>query len=104
MAKVTISELLGVQQQVKTRYNELVQLRNQNSNIETHYRGQNADKSIDRKPTYSVVKLDKLIARLARELRLIDAALKKTNASTIVDGYDWEDVVLGEIEAAEATA
>lgn len=104
MQKVTISELLGLQQTTKTRYNELVSLRNANSHEERRYYGANDDKVIEKKPTYSVVKLDKLIARLAREMRLQDAAIKKANATITVDGYEWDDTILGELEAADAIA
>jgi hypothetical protein len=36
-------------------------------------------------------------ARVAREIRLLDQALKATNAKTMVDGYDQDDAVLGEL-------
>lgn len=101
--KVTISELLGIKELVNKRYNELMQLRNQNSHVERSWRGVNEDKLVEKKPTYDAVKLDKLIARLAQQIRLIDTAIKKTNATVVVDGYEWDDAVLGELEAAEAT-
>ena len=41
--------------------------------------------------------LDKLVTRVAREIRLLDQALKATNAKTMVDRYDHDDAVLGEL-------
>jgi hypothetical protein len=35
---------------------------------------------------------------LAREIRLLDQAMKATNAKTVVEGYDQDDAVLGELE------
>ena len=40
--------------------------------------------------------LDKLVTRVAREIRLLEQALKATNARTTVDAYDQDDAVLGE--------
>jgi hypothetical protein len=42
--------------------------------------------------------LDKLVTRVARETRLLDQALKATNAKTMVDGYSQDDNVLGELQ------
>ena len=39
----------------------------------------------------------RLVARVAREIRLLDQALKATNAQTIVEGYDQDDAALGEL-------
>ncbi len=103
MAQVTISELLGLQQIVKARYGELVSLRDRNSATQTRFYGANADKPVETKPQYSAVKLDKIIAGLAREQRLMDAALKKANATLAVPDYSWDDSVLGELAEAEAT-
>ena len=41
--------------------------------------------------------LDKLVTRVARDVRLLEQALKTTNAKTMVDGYDQDDTVLGEL-------
>ena len=98
MAQITISEALGWKQILQARHNELVALRNQNSFHETRYIGANAEKSVERAPTYDVKKLDALITQVAREIRLLDAALKKTNATVNVVGYDQDEKVLGQIE------
>jgi hypothetical protein len=46
---------------------------------------------------YDVQFLDRLVTRVAREIRLLDQALKATNAKTLVEGYDQDDAVLGEL-------
>ena len=38
-----------------------------------------------------------MATRVAREIRLLDQALKATNAKTPVDGYSQDDEVLGEL-------
>jgi hypothetical protein len=97
MAKLTISEALSWKKTLDARYKELVGLRDQNSYTETRYFGAAADKSTTRKPTYSVKELDKLIGRVAREIRLLDTAIKKANSTLEVPDYDQNDKVLGEV-------
>ena len=46
---------------------------------------------------YDVKVLDRLVTRVAREIRLLEQALKATNARTIVDAYDQDDAVMGEL-------
>ena len=41
--------------------------------------------------------LDRAVTRVAREIRLLEQALKATNAKTMVDAYDQNDAVLGEL-------
>ena len=102
MAKVTISEALNWKKTLSERYSELVALRNQNSQDRLQHYGANADKTIETKARYDVVSLDKMVTRLAREMRLLDAALKKTNATVNVKDYEQDDAVLGELEAPKA--
>jgi hypothetical protein len=59
--------------------------------------GASADKEIVKEPVYDVKVLDKLVTRVAREIRLLEQALKATNARTTVDAYDQDDAVLGEL-------
>lgn len=102
MAKITINEALNWKKTLGERHAELISLRNQNSAHVTQYYGANADKTRETKPQYSVVKLDRMVARLAREQRLLDNAIKRTNAMQVVNDYDQDDTVLGELEAVEA--
>lgn len=98
MAEITISEGLGWKKILDERYAELVALRNQNSHNERRYIGANADKEIEHTPVYDIRLLDALIANIAREKRLLDAALKRTNATVNVVGYTQDDAVLGVVK------
>ncbi len=57
----------------------------------------NADKEREIVPTYDVKELDKDITRIAREMRLLDTAIKAANATTKLN-YEWDDAVLGEVK------
>ena len=46
--------------------------------------------------------LDRIVTTVAREIRLLEQALKATNAKTSIDGYDQDDAVLGELARAGA--
>lgn len=92
---MTVSESLGWLKTLKTRHAELVALRNQNSARERQRYG-NEERVIE--PQYDVKKLDKRITLLAREIRLCDEAIKRTNAQTVVQGFERRDDVLGELE------
>ena len=48
-------------------------------------------------PVYDVRSLDKAATRVTREIRLLEQALKATNAKTAIEGYDQDDAVLGEL-------
>jgi hypothetical protein len=39
----------------------------------------------------------KAVTRVAREIRLLEQAMKATNAKTVVEAYDQDDAVLGEL-------
>jgi hypothetical protein len=65
--------------------------------VERRFYGASADKEIVKEPVYDVKTLDRVVTRVAREIRLLDQALKAQNAKTIVDGYEQDDAVLGEL-------
>lgn len=46
---------------------------------------------------YDVKVLDRLVTRVARELRLLEQALKTTNAKTTIETYDQDEAALGEL-------
>jgi hypothetical protein len=96
--KLTISEAITTQKTLKARHAELVQLRNSNSENETRFYGNDAQRQVEKKVLYDVKKLDKLVTSVAKEIRLLDVALKSANAKTIVKGYEWDDSKLGEVE------
>ena len=41
--------------------------------------------------------LDRLVTRVAREIRLLEQALKTTNAKTVIEAYDQDDTALVEL-------
>ncbi|MGH9345891.1 MAG: hypothetical protein ACRD26_01370 [Vicinamibacterales bacterium] len=49
--------------------------------------GASADREIVTAPVYDVKVLDRLVTRVAREIRLLEPALKATNAKTTIDAY-----------------
>jgi len=91
---MTISEALGWIKTLKARHSELVNLRDQNSWRETRRLGANADKEVTQEPTYDVKELDRGVAKIAREIRRLDEAIKKTNATTEVTSYTKDESVL----------
>jgi hypothetical protein len=98
MAAITINEGLSWLKTLRARHGELVALRNQNAEKETRFYGANADKSTEKVPVYDVKALDRLIGGVAKEIRLLDAAIKRTNATTTIGGYDQNEDAIGVIE------
>lgn len=98
MAKtLTINEALVWMKSLRERHRELVSLRDQNSAAETRRYGVGGDKEVTRQPTYDVKALDRMVTRVAREIRVLDQQIKATNAVTAVVGYEQDDAVLGEL-------
>jgi hypothetical protein len=100
--KISVSEALTWQKTLKERHGELVNLRNTNAHRERMFYGQNADKERVVEPLYDVRSLDRLVVALAREMRLVDEAIKRSNAATELGGYDRDDAVLGELDSVSA--
>ena len=59
--------------------------------------GAHADKEIVKEPVYDVKALDKMVTRVAREIQQLEQAIKVTNATTKVIGYQKDEAVLGEL-------
>src|SRR5437867_9844356 len=97
MAQITINEGLAWLKTLKKRHEELLALRNDNAHRERRFYGASADKEIVKEPVYDVKVLDRLVTRVAREIRLLEQALKTTNAKTAVEAYDQDDTALGEL-------
>lgn len=91
---MTISQALTWMKTLRARHQELVQLRNESG--ATHRRMFGEKEHVE-KPLYNVKALDKLITRLANEVRKLDEAIKDTNAKTEVAGYERDEKVLGEV-------
>ena len=97
MGQITINEGLAWLKTLKKRHEELLTLRNDNAHRERRFYGASADKEIVKEPVYDVKVLDRLVTRVAREVRLLEQSLKATNAKTPVEAYDQNDAVLGEL-------
>lgn len=97
MAQITINEGLAWLKTLKKRHEELLALRDGNAHRERRFLGATADREIIKEPIYDLRVLDRLVTRVAREIRLLEQALKATNAKTVVEAYDQDDAVLGEL-------
>lgn len=97
MAAITINEGLAWLKTLKNRHEELLALRHDNAHRQRRFYGASADKEIVKEPVYDVKVLDRLVTRVAREIRLLEQALKATNAKTTIDSYEQDDAVLGEL-------
>ena len=74
MAHITINEGLAWLKTLKKRHEELLALRNDNAHRERRFYGASADKEIVKEPVYDVKVLDRLVTRVAREIRLLEQA------------------------------
>ena len=92
---MTINESLNVLKELKQRRGELETLRNENASRGRRLFG---EKEVLTEPVYDIKKLDKMINRVSKEIRVLDTAIKATNAITQVIGYTHDESVLGEIE------
>ena len=97
MAQITLNEGLAWLKTLKKRHEELIALRDGNAHRERRFYGATADKEIVKEPVDDVKALDKSVTRVAREIRLLEQALKATNAKTVVEDYDQNDAALGEL-------
>ena len=97
MAQITLNEGLAWLKTLKKRHEELISLRNDNAHRERRFLGSAADRELVKEPVYDVKVLDRLVTRVAREVRLLEQALKATNAKTTIEAYDQDDAVLGEL-------
>ena len=97
MAEITINEGLAWMKTLRARHAELVALRDSNADRQRRFYGADAGKEIVKEPVYDVKALDKLVAGVAKEIRLLDAAIKRTNAVTPIAGYTQNEDALGEL-------
>jgi hypothetical protein len=97
VAQITINEGLAWLKTLKKRHEELLSLRNDNAHRERRFYGASADKEIVKEPVYDVKVLDRLVTRVAREIRLLEQALKTTNAKTTIEAYEQDEGALGEL-------
>lgn len=93
---MTINEGLALQKALKQRHAELTQLRNQNANAQ-RYRNPGSAEVVEQ-PLYDVKKVDTMLVKIAKEMRLLDASIKAANAKTVID-FNHDETSLGAIEA-----
>ncbi len=93
---MTISEALSWLTTLKTRHQELLNLRNQNSTRRSMRYGN--EPVVEEKPEYDVKKLDRRTTLLAREIRIVGDKIKATNATVQLPDYVADEAVLGELE------
>jgi len=96
MEEITLSQGLAWMKTLRVRHNELVALRDRNSAERIRRWGETKEDIVE-KPVYNVKELDRMINKLALELRRLDDAMKVTNAKTIVENYKRNDEILGEL-------
>jgi hypothetical protein len=94
----TISEALAWQKVLATRRAELIKLRDGSAKREFRAvaYGAEALPGTVVEPTYDVKALDKVVAAVSREERLVSVAIKRANATTEIN-YEINDKVLGEL-------
>lgn len=95
---VTVNEALGLLKTLRQRHEELKALRTGNAERERRFYGATGDKEVVKEPVYSVKSLDRTVNRVALEIRKLDNAIKQHNAVSRLEGYDWNEDVLGVIE------
>jgi len=98
MAELTVSEGLTTLKMLKARHAELVALRDKNAEKETRFYGASADRTKEIEPVYDVRELDRLVSSVAKELRLLETAIKRSNVRTVLSDYDWSDDKMGELK------
>lgn len=94
--KITLSQGLAWMKTLRERHNELVSLRDRNSAERIRRWGETKEDVVE-KPVYDIKELDKMISRIALEIRKLDDAIKVTNAETVINTYERDDAVLGEL-------
>ena len=94
--RITISEGLSWLKTLKERHKELVSLRDSNSKETTTRWGETKEDKVE-KPTYDVRELDRLVTRVAIEIRHLDDAIKYINNLAELQNYTKDESVLGEV-------
>lgn len=93
---ITISEGLSWLKTLKERHKELIGLRDKNSSESVTRWGETKEDKVET-PTYNVKDLDRLITRIAIEIRHLDDAIKRMNVAITIDGYSRDESALGEV-------
>ncbi len=86
---MTINEGLAYMKTLKARHKELVDLRGESKSERVYMR---SEKDYVEKPVYNVKTVDKKAQAVAKEIRLLDSAIKKANAITDIEFTANENV------------
>jgi len=81
---IKIAEGLKLLEELKTRRGELVGLRNQNAYSERSFMS-GRENPVLKEPKYDAKHLDGMIVILSKQIRLLDASIKRQNASVNLD-------------------
>lgn len=96
--QITVSEGIGLLKTLNQRHAELKALRDENAHRERRFFGVGGDKETVKEPVYDVKKLDQTCNQVALQIRKLDNAIKQSNATMTLHGFDWNDAVLGVVE------
>ena len=89
---MTVNEGLSYMKALKARHKELVELRGANKS-ERMYMRETKENYIE-KPAYDVSAVDKKVMAVAKEIRLLDAAIKNSNAKTQLADFTSDETAL----------
>ena len=81
--KITINQALVLGKTIRQRLGELQNLRNSVANTETRWLSNN--ERVENKPHYDIKDVDKKVVELENFIYNLDAAIKQSNAVTIVE-------------------
>ena len=97
--QINISQGLSWLKTLKESHKSYERLRDENSHKSTRLFGES--KEIVTNPTYNVKKLNRVVNELAKEIRNLDDLIKTQNAKTVIEGYEKNESVLGDLEELE---
>jgi hypothetical protein len=83
MTTITVNELLAMQKALKTRLNQLIELKNSTVSRTRYISHEAGTERID-EPTYSIKNVDKKVVDINNALFRIDKIIKTSNAKTEV--------------------
>ena len=98
MQKLTVNQLLVLCKEIRNRLNDLRGLRNSVSTRERTYFGVNQENRKEVEPQYDFKAVDKKVTELENWLFKADAAIKQSNAMTVVDVDVDVDTLLAPLE------
>ena len=92
---MTINEGLAYIKTLKARHKELADLRGENKSERFYTR---TEREVIERPVYDVKAIDKRAQEVAKEIRLLDSAIKAANATTKLKDFTPNESVFDSIE------